>query len=268
MDNKHTTEENYVAGIDVGSAFTKAVVLCNENICGQAVIPSGNNYRQAATNVLNKALEIAGLNEKTITCIVATGGGAQSVAIANKTISEITCQGRSIHYLFPDVRTVIDIGAQFSRVFHVDINGRVTNFILSEKCAAGSGRLLQVMARVLQVELSDMGDLALKSTKKVDFTTSCAVFIESEIVSRIAEGYKKEDIIAGVQRSLTAKVQVLAERVGLMADFALVGGTAFNKGLVKSLGDTFQAEIVVPPQPQIIAALGAALLAGETAQPS
>ncbi len=254
----------YVAGIDIGSAFTKAVVLCGAKICGQAVIPSGNNYRQAAENVLNEAVKITGVNSKAITYVIATGSGAQSVSLSNETISEITCQGRAVHYLFPAVRTVIDIGAQYSRVFRVDINGGVADFVLSEKCAAGSGWLLQLMARVLQVDLTELGNLALKSTIKVDFTTNCAVFIESEIVSRIAEGYKKEDIIAGVQRSLAAKVQVLAERVGLKPDFTLVGGAAYNQGLVKLLGATFHAEVVIPPQPHITGALGAALFARDS----
>ena len=180
---------------------------------------------------------------------------------ANQAVSEITAQGRAVNFLYPSVRTVIDIGAQFSRIFRVEANGTVSNFVISEKCAAGSGRLLQVIARVLQIDVKDMGKLSLNSTQRVDFTTNCAVFIESEVISRIAEGYTREDIAAGVQRSLAAKVQVLVERVGMVPDFALVGGTANNRGLVKSIEEGLKTELVIPEQPQIMAALGAALMA-------
>jgi predicted CoA-substrate-specific enzyme activase len=206
---------------------------------------------------------MAGLDLSDIAYTVATGCGASNVPGADRTVSEITCQGRAVHELESTARTVIDIGAQFSRVFRIDESGRVVDFVLSEQCAGGSGRLLQVLARVLQVDLTELGELSLKSTQKVDFTTSCAVFIESEIISRIAEGCAREDIAAGVQRSLASKVHVLAERVGFLPDFVLVGGTASNKGLVKSIETLFGIEIIIPTQPQLVAARGAALLARE-----
>jgi predicted CoA-substrate-specific enzyme activase len=253
--------DNYFAGVDIGSAYAKAVIISGSEIAGWAVVPSGNSYRAAAGTVLESALKSASLNPEQVSCTAATGAGAASVPGTDQIVNEITVQGRAVNFLYPAVRTAIDIGAQFSRVFRVEASGSVSNFVVSEKCAAGSGRLLQVLARVLQVDIKDLGDLSLKSTKRIDFTTNCAVFIESEVISRIAEGNSREDIIAGVQRSLAAKVRVLAERVGLVPDFAFVGGGANNRGLVMSIEEILQARVYIPPQPQIVAALGAALVA-------
>lgn len=254
-----------VIGIDIGSTFSKAVVVSDKSIRGWAIVASGGNYRAAADEVLNKALAKADIAFSDIAHVIATGYGAASVPQVNESVSDMTCQGRGISYLFPSVRTVVDIGGQFSRVFRVDKQGRVVNFVFSEKCAAGSGRLLQVIARVLQVDIEELGELSLKSKNKVDFTTSCAVFIESELISRIAEGFLKEDIAAGVHRALAAKIQVLIERVGFEPDCALVGGGAKNIGLVRSIEDGLKVNVLIPEQPQIVAALGAALIAEERA---
>lgn len=261
--NTGNNSSGYTAGIDIGSAYSKAVILTGTEMKGWAVIASGNSYRQAADKVFNEALAKVGVESGRIERIAATGSGASSVAQATKTISEITCQAKAVNFLLPSVRTVIDIGAQFSRVFRVDSGGRAMDFVISEKCAGGSGRLLQVIARVLHVDITELGALSIKATQKVDFTTSCAVFIESEVISRVAEGCAKEDIIAGVQKSLGTKVRVLAERVGFNPDFAFVGGSANNAGLVRNIEEIFETRVLVPPQPQIVAALGAALLAGE-----
>ena len=200
------------------------------------------------------------LESSALAYIVSTGCGASSVSCANRTLSEITAQAKAANHLFPAVRTVIDIGAQFSRVSHTDGKGNVTDFVISEKCAAGSGRLLQVLARVLQVNLTELGQLSLKSTKTVEFTTNCAVFIESEIVSRIAEGENRQDIIAGVQRSLAMKAAVLAERIGAKPDFCFLGGAANNAGLAEAIKKALNGPLSVPENPQYTAALGAALI--------
>jgi predicted CoA-substrate-specific enzyme activase len=252
-------------GIDIGSTFSKAVVVSDHNILGWSIVPSGGDYRMAANEVLNKAVAKADIPSDNIACIIATGYGAGSVSHADESVSDMTCQGRGISYLFTSVRTVVDIGGQYSRVFRVDEDGRVVNFIFSEQCAAGSARLLQVIARVLQVDIKELGELSLKSSKKVDFTTSCAVFIESELISRIAEGFLKEDIAAGIHRALASKIQVLVERIGLEPDCALVGGGAKNIGLVRSIEDVLGIKTLIPEEPQIIAALGAALIAEEKA---
>jgi predicted CoA-substrate-specific enzyme activase len=253
----------YVLGIDIGSAFSKAVVMTEKKIISYQVIPSGGDYKLAAEEVTGKALGKAKLSLANISYTVATGYGAAKVSFAGEVVSDISAGGSGISYLFPSVRTVIDIGGQFTKAFKVDDGGKPTAFLLSEKCAAGSGRFLQIIARVLQVELKDIGKLSLSSKKKVDFNTGCAVFAESEAISRIAEGTSKEDILAGLHRTLAAKIETMVERLGIEPDCALIGGGAKDIGLVKSIEERLGRRLLVPEEPQIVAALGAALTAGE-----
>jgi len=255
----------YFAGIDIGSAFSKAVVVAGSELVSYHIIPSGGNYKLAADEVAGRALSEAKLSFNDIAYVVATGYGAANVAFSNQVATDIACQSRGVYNLFPSARTVIDIGGQFSRVFKVGEGGRATAFVLSEKCAGGSGRFLQVIARVLLIDLKEIGQLSLKSKNKLDFNTGCAVFAESEAISRIAEGASKEDILAGVHRALAAKVQNLVERVGLEPDCALIGGGAKDIGLVRSIEEGLGLSLLVPEEPQIVAALGAALIAKEKA---
>jgi (R)-2-hydroxyacyl-CoA dehydratese activating ATPase len=255
----------YVAGVDIGSAFSKAVIMAKSEIISYHVIPSGGNYKRAAEEVAGKALTNAKLSLNDIDYTVATGYGAANVSFAQGEASDISCLARGVYYLFPTARTAIDIGGQFTRVCRVDNRGKATAFLLSEKCAAGSGRFLQVIAKVLQIDLKDIGELSLKSRNRVDFNTGCAVFAESEAVSRIAEGAAKEDILAGLHRTLAAKVRTMVERLGIEPDCALVGGGAKDIGLVQSIEEGLALSLLVPEEPQIVAALGAALIAGEKA---
>jgi predicted CoA-substrate-specific enzyme activase len=255
----------YVIGVDIGSAFSKAVVMAGGEIVSHHIMPSGGNYRLTAEEVVKKSLAKAKLSFKDIGYIVATGYGASNAAFANEVVTDLSCQGRGVSHLFPSARTVIDIGGQFTRVSRVNEKGKVTAFLQSEKCAAGSGRFLQVIAKVLQIDLEDIGELSLKSKNKVDFNTGCAVFAESEAISRIAEGALKEDILAGLHRTLAAKIQSMVERVGLEPDCAVVGGGAKDIGLVKSIEQSLACKLLLPEEPQIVAALGAALIAEEKA---
>ena len=261
--NSNSDNNGIFAGLDIGSTYSKAVVFSGGEILGSAVIPSGGNYKLTAEKVLKKAMAEAKVTPDDVEYSIATGYGADSVSDVDDKVNDMTCQGRGISYLLPSVRTVADIGGQLSKVFRVNGEGQVENFVFSEKCAAGSGKLLQVIARVLQVDINDLGELSLKSKNKVDLTTGCAVFLESEVISRIAEGSLKEDIAAGIHRSLASKIHVLMERLGLKPDYALVGGGAKNIGLVKSIEEELQTEILIPEQPQLVAALGAALIAEE-----
>lgn len=254
----------YVIGIDIGSAFSKAVVFGGE-IVSYHIMPSGGNYKSTAEAVVKEALKKAKVSSTDIGYTIATGYGASNVSSADEIVTDLSCQGRGVAYLFSKARTVIDIGGQFTRVFRVNGKGRVTAFLQSEKCAAGSGRFLQVIAKVLQIDLEDIGELSLKSKNRVDFNTGCAVFAESEAISRIAEGALKEDILAGLHRTLAAKIQSLVDRVGLEPDCAVVGGGAKDIGLVKSIETSLGCKLLVPEEPQIVAALGAALLAEEKA---
>jgi predicted CoA-substrate-specific enzyme activase len=255
----------HVAGVDIGSAFSKAVVMAGNEIIAYQVKPTGGNYRLTTEQVMEGALAKAKLSLQDMDYIVATGYGAASVSFAHEAASDISCLARGVYYLFPTARIAIDIGGQFTRVLKLDNRGRAIAFLLSEKCAAGSGRFLQVIAKVLQIDLEDIGELSLKSQNKVDFNTGCAVFAESETISHIAEGVAKEDILAGLHRALAAKIQTMVDRLGVEPDCALVGGGAKDIGLVRSIEVSLACRLLVPEEPQIVAALGAALIAREKA---
>jgi predicted CoA-substrate-specific enzyme activase len=194
---------------------------------------------------------------------IATGYGARSVTFADEVVTDISCHSRGIFYLCPSVRTVVDVGDLFSKAFRIDERGNSLNFLLSGKCAGGSARVLKVIAKVLQIRLEDIGEVSLKSQKRVDFNTGCAVFAETEAVSRVAEGVAKEDLLAGIHRALAAQLHSLAERVGIERDFAVVGGGARDIGLLKAVEEITGFDIVVPPEPHLTAALGAAVIARE-----
>jgi len=251
---------SFFAGIDVGAVFTKAVLLGPEGIVSRACLPSGSDYAGAATTALNRALEQAGLAPERLERIAATGVGGGKVEGARFTISDISCHGLGVHYFFPHARTVIDIGGQATKVIRVDEAGRALEFVVSEKCAAGSGRFLQLIAKVLQINFDDIGPLSLQSVSPVEFTTACAVFAESEAVSRIAEGAKKEDILAGVHRALASKVLTLVKKLGEEREIAVTGGGACDRGLTATLRESV-GEVLIPPEPLLTAALGAALIA-------
>ena len=259
--DKSVHHNKAVIGVDIGSISSKAIALSDAGILASAIIPSRGVLSAAADEVIKQVLARARLAIGDIGYLVATGYGAASLPLADETANDISCQGRGIFYLFPSVRTAVDIGGQFSRAFRINNEGQTVSFVLSEKCAAGSGRLLQVIARVLQVDLQEMGELSLKSRNKVDLTTGCAVFNESEAVSRIAEGTLIEDIAAGIHRALAAKVQSLVERLGLEPDLSLIGGGAKNIGLIKSIEDKMGIKALIPDEPQLVAATGAALIA-------
>jgi predicted CoA-substrate-specific enzyme activase len=253
----------YVIGIDIGSAFSKGILMCDQKIAESYVMPSGGNYTLTAGRVKEELLSKAGLSSNNICYSVATGYGAKNVTFADDVITDISCHSRGISYLFSSVRTVVDIGDLFSKAFRIDERGNSLTFLLSGKCAGGSARVLQVIAKVLQVKVEEIGELSLKSVKRIDFNTGCAVFAETEAVSRIAEGASKEDLLAGIHRALAAQINSLAERVGVEKDYALVGGGAKDVGLVKAVEEIVGFNIVGPEEPHLTAALGAAVIAGE-----
>lgn len=251
----------YVLGIDIGSGFAKAVLCEGEVIRSHAIMQSGGSYKETAGKAAQAALEKAGLLMGDISYTIATGYGSAAVDFADRSVTDISCHGAGIHHLFPSVRTVIDIGAQFSKAIRLDDGGKVANFILNEKCAGGSGKFLQVIARILQINVDEIGALSLKSVKPIEFTTGCAVFAESEAVSRIAEGALPADILAGVHKAMASKIVNLVVRLGLQKDCAVTGGGAKDSGLVKTIEAELGAGVLVPEEPRITAALGAALMA-------
>lgn len=252
-----------VLGIDIGSAFSKGVLLEDQKRLGAFECPSGGDFKHTAERVREALLSQSGLSSRDVAYTVATGFGSRLVVYADEVKTDVSSHGKGVFHLSPSVRTVIDVGDLYSKVLKIDAQGNVVNFVLSGKCAGGSGRILQIIAKVLQVKLNEIGDLSLKSENRVEFNTGCVVFAESEAVSRIAEGATKEDLLAGIHRALAGQLHSLAARLTIERDLALVGGGARNAGLVKALEEISGFEIVVPPEPHLTAALGAALFATE-----
>lgn len=252
-----------ILGLDIGSYYSKAVILRDSSYLSSSVTPTGGNYRLAAEKLREVMLKGLDTTREGSVITIASGVGSPATGYAQKEVAEILALGQGIHFYFPSVRTVIDVGGQGSKAVRLDEGGRPLDFALSEKCAAGSGKFLQVIARVLQVKFEDLGPLSFQSKKPVHFTTSCAVFAESEAISRIAEGASKEDIIAGVHEALALKIQGLVNKLNWEKDCAMVGGGALDTGLVKSTEIKLGVKILVPENPQLVQALGAALSARE-----
>ncbi|KKM10896.1 2-hydroxyglutaryl-CoA dehydratase [Clostridiales bacterium PH28_bin88] len=254
-----------VAGIDVGSLSTDAVILRNRQVTGSSIIRTGADPKAAAERALDEALTMAGEKRERLCFVVGTGYGRFSIPLAHRQITEITCHALGAHYMHPETRTVIDIGGQDSKVIRINGRGEVDDFMMNDKCAAGTGRFLEVMAQVLEVQMEDMGALGAGSTKQVSISSTCTVFAESEVVSLIAAGHAKEDIISSLHEAVAERVAGLALRIGVRETVAMTGGVAKNRGIVKALEGKLGTTIVVPPEPQLVGALGAALLAHEQA---
>ena len=254
---------DWFMGIDIGSGTSKGVIIKDGKLKAYHLLPSEANYRAVAQKLSEELLAKVGLSPQDITYTIATGYGAASVPFSNQQVADIRCCAKGISSLFPSVRTVIDVQEMSSQVIRLDEEGQVTNFVVSEKCAAGSGRFLKIIANVLRIDLNDIGPLSLKSKNPITFTTGCAVFGESEAISRISEGMSKEDILAGVHKALANKISTLIDRVGLEEQCAISGGGGLNVGLIKSVEEKLGVQLLVPPQPQLVTALGAAIMAQE-----
>lgn len=252
-------------GIDIGSGTSKGVITKDGELLIYHLLPSGVNYRVVAQQLREELLAKAKLSPEEIAYTVATGQGSANVAFSDQQVTDIRGCARGVNSILPSVRTVIDVQAQSSQVIRLSESGQVINFVVSEKCAAGSGRFLEVIANVLQIELKEIGALSLKSKNPVAFTTGCAVFGESEAISRVAEGSAKEDILAGVHQALADKISALIERVGLEKDCAISGGGGLDVGLIKRVEEKLGIKLLVPPQPQMVTAFGAAIMAEEMA---
>ncbi len=251
----------FVLGIDIGSAGSKGIALNERGVLGSFECPSGGDFKLTAEKVKEELLSQAGVSSEGISRTVATGFGSKSILYADEVKPDIICHGKGVYSLLPSVRTVIDVGDLYTKVLRIDGNGSVHNFLLSGKCAGGSGRILQVIAKVLQIKVEEIGELSLKSQKRVEFNTGCAVFAESEAISRLSQEVKKEDLLAGIHRALAAQIESLVERMGVELDVAIVGGGARDVGLVQALKEIRGHDILVPQNPHMTAALGAAIIA-------
>ena len=252
---------SWFMGIDIGSAYSKGVIVKDLQLVASHIIISGANYRTSAEAIRTELMRQANLAQNDIASTVATGSGADNVHFANQKASDIVCTARGINNAFPQARTVIDVASQSTRVIRLNEEGIVINFTVSEKCAAGGGRFIEVIANVLRINLSDFGSLAAQSKAPITFSTSCAVFGESEAITRISEGTPKEDIAAGVNKALASKIFSLVKKLKLEEPCAICGGGALNTALVKAIESELNTNLLVPQNPQLITALGAAIIA-------
>lgn len=245
-------------GIDSGSATTKAVLVIDGKMKNHKIRPTGFDFLSASKNACQDVLTDAGIDKKDVRGIYATGYGRNSIKFADKAVSEITAHTIGVHHLYPAVNGIIDIGGQDSKIISVN-DGRVTDFLMNDKCAAGTGKFLEYTAKALEVPIEELGNLALASTEPASITSMCTVFAESEVISLRARGFKKEDIAAGLIESIARRVAVMVRQVGLKQNVAFVGGVAKNAGVKVFLEKELGVSLYVPPEPQITGALGAAL---------
>ena len=253
----------YFAGVDIGSTMTK-VVLTGEsgNLLSTIKGPTGAEHRRLANEVMRQALKEASLQIDDISYIVATGYGRLNVPFADRQITELSCHARGVYSLFPNVRTAIDVGGQDAKCMKID-SGRLVNFAMNDKCAAGTGRFLEVTATALGIKLEDMGCISLKASERIQISSLCTIFAQQEVVALVSRGEKLENILAGLHDALVSRIAALARRLGIQPDLVLTGGVAKNIGMVKAMKENLGCEILVPEEPLITGALGAAVLAKE-----
>ena len=251
-------KRQYFAGVDIGSTMTKVVIM-NRAIVASVIGPTGPEHRKLANRVMEEALAKAKLSFDDITYVVATGYGRINVPFADKQITEISCHARGVSYLLPEVRTVIDIGGQDCKAIKLN-NGRAVDFVMNDKCAAGTGRFLEVAAEGLGVKLEDMGRLSLEAKNVVEIGSTCTVFAAQEVVAQLSAGVPLPDIIAGLHEAIATRIYGMVRRLKIEREVALTGGGAKNIGLVRALEAKLGFPVLVPPEPLLTGAIGAALL--------
>lgn len=249
------------AGIDIGSITTKAALLEDGRIVGTRVNFTGYNVELAARRVYDELLGELGIGPSSVDRVISTGYGRNSAPFAHKAMTEIICHGTGAHFLNEAIRTVIDVGGQDSKALVVDAKGMVKDFVMNDKCAAGTGRFLEVMARALEVNLDDFGELSLRAGNPSRISSICTVFAESEVISLISRGEARENIIAGIHDAAASRVYAMAQRVKASPPIMMTGGVAKNIGIVKALERKFATTIEVNAFAQVNGAIGAAVLA-------
>ena len=251
----------FVAGIDMGAKSSKTVILDgNKKIRGKSVVKTRPDFPAVAKEALDTALQQAGLTEKDLGYVATTGFGRYNVPFRDIQITEIPSAARGAAFLFPNTRCVLDIGAQSTRAMRVTENGKVREFRTNDKCAAGAGGFIERAAKYLEVKVEDVGNLSMQSNKPQDISSVCAVLAESEIINHVSAGETVKDILRGVHNSLSSRALALMKRAGLEDEVTFVGGVARQKGMVRALEETTKKKINVYEEPDMIGALGAALL--------
>lgn len=252
------------AGLDVGSLTTKAVIIKNGRILSFSISCTEPDHRNSAVSVFDSALSKGEITRGEIKSIVGTGYGRISLDFVNKTVTEISCHARGAHFLKPGINGIIDIGGQDSKVIKLDENGSVSDFAMNDKCAAGTGRFLEMMADALQVPIERLGEISNRAKKACSLSSTCSVFAESEVISLLAQGIQKENIIAGLCQAIARRVGNMARSLNVQGRIAFVGGVSKNAGVRKALEDYLGVTFVkIKVDPQIVGALGAALIASE-----
>lgn len=253
----------YFAGIDIGSTMTKAVIL-QEEITVFVIGPTGPEQRRLAKRVMEEVLMKSGLSFDSIAYVISTGYGRLNVPFADKQVSEISCHARGVAALLPQARTIIDIGGQDCKAVRIDSSGRPLDFVMNDKCAAGSGRFIEAIADTLGLRLEEMGDISLRSRSPARISNICTIWAQQEVASRLAEGASLPDLVAGVHKSLAERIVRMVNRIKVEKQVVLTGGGAKNGGLVRAISDELGSTLLLPPEPLITGALGAALLAKDS----
>jgi len=252
------------AGIDVGARTVKVVILKDGEIAAKAIATTDYEIQEAIENTYKGTLIEAGLSKSDVENIIATGTGAEEARFMTPNLTtEVAADAQGIFRLFPDVRMVIDVGAEEGRAVKVGAGGRVVDFVINEKCAAGSGTFFEVISRMLEMSLEDFGKASLESDREIPMNAHCTVFAEAEVVSLIHAGQEEKDISKAVHDAVADRIVSMVRRIGLETPVALIGGVSLNVGFVAALNRELETEIRVPPEPEYVGALGAALLAVE-----
>ena len=261
---ENTMGKGYFAGIDSGSTSTDVVILDRERkIVSSVIMPTGAGAANGAERALEEALRQSGLNREDIDAVVTTGYGRTAISDGDKSITEITCHARGAHFLDSSVRTVVDIGGQDSKVIRLNDDGSVKNFVMNDKCAAGTGRFLEMMAKTMEMSLDELSKVGLSYQEDITISSMCTVFAESEVVSLIAQNKATDDIVHGLNKAVAAKTASLVKRVGGEEAYMMTGGVAQNQGLVRTLEERLGTKLVISDKSQLCGALGAALFAAE-----
>lgn len=264
-NNRMSNDALFFAGVDIGSNTAKAVILEDNKIIGHSIATTGIDIEKVGRTVIREALETAGISGDKLSYTVATGYGRITASYANEIITEITCHAKGAHYFFPSARAVIDIGGQDSKGIKLDENGNVVDFIMNDKCAAGTGRFLEVIARVLEVPINELGSQFLAGEYACPINSTCAIFAESEVISLLAGGEKRENIIKGLHFASAKRVSSLYSRIGNNGGgIVFAGGVARNIGFRTALEEVLGVKLLLPQDPQLNGAVGAAVLARDS----
>jgi predicted CoA-substrate-specific enzyme activase len=256
---------DYFAGIDIGSTMTKVVIM-TDTIVTSVIRNTGPEQRKLANHVMEEALSRSGITFEKISYVIATGYGRINVPFADKQITEISCHAKGVHNQMPAAHTIIDIGGQDSKGIKLDNNGRILDFVMNDKCAAGAGRFIELIAESLGVKLEDIGKLSLKAKNDVTIANTCTVFAEQEVIKKLAEGTQLADLVAGIHKAIATRIIGLINRLKIEPDIVVTGGGAKNIGLVRALESRLGLPVKIPPEPLLTGAIGAAILAREAVQ--